>query len=100
MSLVVPVAIRAASIWIFSISCFSNCVQLSHIISPYSSKSTYHFFFQCPNYAVTRRRYLSNYLPTLNTNQALYGIADASVIENEVLFSQVQQFIIHSKRFV
>ena len=37
-SLVVPVAIRAASIWIFSISCFSNCVQLSHTISPYSSK--------------------------------------------------------------
>ena len=31
-------AIRAASIWIFSISCFSNCVQLSHTISPYSSK--------------------------------------------------------------
>ena len=63
-------------------------------------ESTYHFFFQCPNYAVTRRRYLSNYLPTLNTNQALYGIADASVVENEALFSQVQQFIIHSKRFV
>ena len=63
-------------------------------------ESTYHFFFQCPNYAVTRRRYLSNYLPTLNTNQALYGIADTSVVENEVLFSQVQQFIIHSKRFV
>ena len=62
-------------------------------------ESTYHFFFQCPNYAVTRRRDLSNYLPTLNTNQALYGIADASVVENEVLFSQVKQYIIHSKRF-
>ena len=62
-------------------------------------ESTYHFF-QCPNYAVTRRRYLSNYLPTLNTNQALYGKADASVVENEALFFQVQQFIIHSKRFV
>ena len=37
-SLFVPVAIRAASNWIFSISCFSNCVQLSHIISLYSSK--------------------------------------------------------------
>ena len=52
-------------------------------------ESTHHFFFQCPNYAVTRRRYLSNYLPSLNTNQALYGIADASVVENEALFSQV-----------
>ena len=50
--------------------------------------------------AQTRRRYLSNYFPTLNTNQALYGIADASVVENEALFSQVQQFIIHCNRFV
>ena len=63
-------------------------------------ESIYHFFFQCPNYAVIRRRYLSIYLPTLNTNQVLYGIADASVVENEALFSQVQQFKIHSKRFV
>ena len=63
-------------------------------------ESTYHFFFQCPNYAVIRRRYLSNFLPTLNTNQVLYGITDASVVENEALFSQVQKLIIHSKRFV
>ena len=37
-SLVVPVAIRAASVWDFLNFLFSNCVQLSHIISPYSSK--------------------------------------------------------------
>ena len=63
-------------------------------------ESTYYFFFQCQNYAAIRRRYLSNYFPTVNTNQILYGIADASVVENEALFSQVQEFAIYSKRFV
>ena len=59
-------------------------------------ESTCHFFFQCPNYAVIRIKYLSNCLPNLNTNQVLYGVADASVVENGALFSQVQEFIIHS----
>ena len=81
-----------------------ECSSLNIVPSPTCScgrfESTYHFFFQCPNYAVTRRRYLSNYLPTLNTNQVLYGIADAPVVENEALFYQVQEFIIHSKHFV
>ena len=63
-------------------------------------ESTYHFFFQCPNYVYFRRRYLSDYLPTFNTNQILCGKANVSVIEYGVLFSQVQEFVIHSKRFV
>ena len=33
---VVPVAIRAASVWIFSRLSFSYCVQLSQISFPYS----------------------------------------------------------------
>ena len=36
ISLVVPVAIHAASVWIFSRSSFSYCVQLSQISLPYS----------------------------------------------------------------
>ena len=42
----------------------------------------------------------TRYLPALNTNQGLYGTADASVVENVALFSQAQQFIIYSERFV
>ena len=37
-SLVVPVAMRAASSCIVSICCFSYCAQLSHMTSPYSSR--------------------------------------------------------------
>ena len=37
-SFVVPVAIPAASVWIFSRSSFSYCVQLSQIVLPYSKK--------------------------------------------------------------
>ena len=36
ISFVVPVAILAASVWIFSRSSFSYCVQLSQISLPYS----------------------------------------------------------------
>ena len=75
----------------------SSLVQHVHVGD---SKVPNTSFSNAQNYAVIRRRYLSNYLPTLNTNQVLYGIADASVVENEALFSQVQEFIIHSKRFV
>ena len=36
ISFAVPVAILAASVWIFSRSSFSYCVQLSQISLPYS----------------------------------------------------------------
>ena len=38
MSFVVPVAILAASVWIFSSSCFSYWVPLSQVTLPYSNK--------------------------------------------------------------
>ena len=63
-------------------------------------ESAYHFFFQCPNYSEVRRRHLPNNLNDYNTNQLLHGLQDASNIENEVLFTQVQDFIVHSRRFL
>ena len=63
-------------------------------------ESAYHFFFQCPNYSEARRRHLPNNLNDYNTNQLLHGLPDASNTENEVLFTQVQDFIVHSKRFL
>ena len=59
----------------------------------------YHFFFQCPNFSEARRGHLPNNLNDYNTNQLLHGLPDASNTENEVLFTQVQDFIVHSKRF-
>ena len=63
-------------------------------------ESAYQFFFQCPNYSEARRRHLPNNLNDYNTNQLLHGLPDASNIENEVLFTQVQDFIVHSRRFL
>ena len=62
-------------------------------------ESVYHFFFECPNYADIRTRYLPNNLKDLNTNQLLCGIPNATVTDNETLFCQVQEFIIRSRRF-
>ena len=57
-------------------------------------------FFKCPNYLLFRKRYLPNNLNELNINDLLYGLSNASETENEILFAQVQDFILHSKRFV
>ena len=62
-------------------------------------ESVYHFFFECPNYADIRTRYLPNNLKDLNTNQLLCGMPNATVTDNETLFCQVQEFIIRSRRF-
>ena len=63
-------------------------------------ESVYHFFFKCPNYTDIRNTILPNNLNNLNTNDLLYGIPTATDNENDELFSQVQDFIIHSNRFV
>ena len=63
-------------------------------------ESAYYFFFQCPNYSEARRRHLPNNLNDYNTNQLLHGLPDASNTENEVLFTQVQDFIVHSKKYL
>ena len=48
-------------------------------------ESVYHLFFQCPNYADIRTRYLPNNLKDLNTNQLLCGMPNATVTDNETL---------------
>ena len=62
-------------------------------------ESVYHFFFKCPNYRITRDRILPNNLNEFNTNDLLYGLPTAIQNENETLFTQIQEFIIHSKGF-
>ena len=54
--------------------------------------------YKCPNYTVIRNTILLNNLNNFNTNDLLYGLPTATDTENEVLFSQVQEFIIHSNR--
>ena len=62
-------------------------------------ESAYHFFFKCTNYSLARSRYLPNNLNELNTNDLLCGLSNVPDYENATLFSKVQDFIIHSKRF-
>ena len=62
-------------------------------------ESAYHFFFKCTNYSLARSRYLPNNLNEFNTNDLLCGLSNVPDYENASLFSKVQDFILHSKRF-
>ena len=62
-------------------------------------ESAFHFLFKCPNYSLFRNRYLPNNINELSTKDLLYGLPNASDTENEILFAQVQDFILYSKRF-
>ena len=62
-------------------------------------ESTYHYFFKCPNYSLIRSRYLPNNLNEFSTNDLLFGQPNLSETDNQILFSKVQDFILHSKRF-
>ena len=62
-------------------------------------KSPYHYLFHCPRYNAIRERYLHSYLDSRNTHDLLYGKESSSDSENEVLFQNVQEFFIKSKRF-
>ena len=59
-----------------------------------------HFFFSCPNYTVARERYLPADLRSYSVKDLLHGKTNLTSQENEVLFLQVQDFIIKSGRFV
>ena len=62
-------------------------------------ESAYHFFFKSTNYSLARRRYLPNNINEFNTNDLLCGLSNVPDHENATLFSKVQDFILHSKRF-
>ena len=57
------------------------------------------FLFICPIYRHRRNTYLSDVLQTHCTHELLYGKEAATDLENEALFLNVQDYIIHSKRF-
>ena len=57
------------------------------------------FLFICPIYRHRRNTYLSDVLQTHCTHELLYGKEAATDLGNEALFLNVQDYIIHSKRF-
>ena len=63
-------------------------------------ESAYHFFFICPNYNVTRERYLEALLRNHTTHELLFGKDTSTDEENEALFLKEQDYILKSKRFV
>ena len=58
-------------------------------------ESPYHYLFHCPRYNAIRERYLHSYLESHNTHDLLNGKESSSDSENEVLFQNVQEFIIY-----
>ena len=63
-------------------------------------ESAYHFFFICPNYNVTRERYLEALFRNHTTHELLFGKDTSTDEENEALFLRLQDYILKSKRFV
>ena len=52
-------------------------------------ENAYHFFFICPNYNVTRERYLEAHLRNHTTHELLFGKDTSADGENEALFLKV-----------
>ena len=63
-------------------------------------ESAKHFLFHCPNYSIARHRYLPQDLDSHSLKDLMYGKTSYSLQENVTLFSQVQDFIVKSGRFV
>lgn len=63
-------------------------------------ESVYHFFFQCPKYATARARYLPANIDDFTTRDFLFGSENKTIHENEVLFLEVQEFLVQSGRFL
>ena len=63
-------------------------------------ESAKHFLFRCPNYSIARHRYLHQDLDSHSLKDLMYGKTSYSLQENVTLFSQVQDFIVKSGRFV
>ena len=63
-------------------------------------ESAKHFLFHCPNYSIARHRYLPQDLDSHSLKDLMYGKTSYSLQENVTLFSQMQDFIVKSGRFV
>ena len=61
---------------------------------PVGLESAYHVFFICPNYNVTRERYLEALLRNHTTHGLLFGKDTSADEENEALFLKVQDYIL------
>ena len=57
-------------------------------------ESTYNFFYMCPRYTHLRNACFADELLRLNVNQMFFGVIDATIQENELLFYKVQDFIL------
>ena len=62
-------------------------------------KSAAHFLFICPIYTNERQTYLPNNIKTFTTKYLLFGCENASELDNQSLFFQVQDFSVNSGRF-
>ena len=83
----------ARSILIFILKKYSS----QSFLSLWGFESAYHFFFICPNYNVTRERYLEALLRNHTTHESLFG-KDTST--DVALVLKVQDYILKSKIFV
>ena len=64
-----------------------------------SFESVHHFLFVCPRFAAARNTHLPRNLHNYSTRDLLFGSETKTDQQNEAIFLQVQDFLIHSTRF-
>ena len=64
-----------------------------------SFESVHHFLFVCPRFAAARNTHLPRNLHNYSTRDLLFGSETRTDQQNEAIFLQVQDFLIHSTRF-
>lgn len=62
-------------------------------------ENTNHFIFSCPIYAAERQNHIADLAQECTLRDLLYGKEGVSQATNENIFIQVQNYIIHTKRF-
>ena len=63
-------------------------------------ESTAHFLLTCPRYNQIRQRYFRDIPVPITVNILLHGATDQNSTCNDLIFKQVQLYIIASKRFL
>ena len=64
-----------------------------------SFESVHHFLFVCTRFAAARNTHLPRNLHNYSTRDLLFGSETRTDQQNEAIFLQVQDFLIHSSRF-
>ena len=82
--------------------CLSACV-FRHFLFTYHhyklNKMANKYLFSCVNFSAVRQKYFVDLVQEYTLRDLMYGIEGVSQATNENIFTRVQNYILHTKRF-